>query len=293
MLEPDHSSVHGQHDSGFVHQQGRGYEIRLSLCSPLETPSVVQSKGNCIMGQTHSGSPECHCRQTVSTHTGDSDRMVSPSGGFRPSLPEVAQADSRLICNQIQSQTSQVCVSGSRQISLEGRCVEPPVEGPGCVCLPTDSSSRTGGLQTCGPRLSPAHSDCSRVAKHAMVLEPGQHVGSSSSLSSQGEELVNPTFQSMPSQGSLQPESPRMAPRAAAIQQAGFSDEVAARIEAPQRCSTRAVYESKWAFFVRWSEDNLFIYLFRTHGTVETTISHLQMETHTHTKKNIYIITDV
>ena len=46
VLELDHSGLHGQHNSGFVHQQGRGYEIRLSLCSPLETPSMEQSKGD-------------------------------------------------------------------------------------------------------------------------------------------------------------------------------------------------------------------------------------------------------
>ena len=47
-----------------------------------------------------------------------------------------------------------------------------------------------------------------------------------------------------------------MTPRASAIRQAGFSVAVATRIEAPQRRSTRAIYESKWAVFVRWCEDN-------------------------------------
>ena len=27
VLEPDHPSLHRQHNSGFLHQQGRGYEI--------------------------------------------------------------------------------------------------------------------------------------------------------------------------------------------------------------------------------------------------------------------------
>ena len=40
------------------------------------------------------------------------------------------------------------------------------------------------------------------------------------------------------------------------LQQAGFSEEVATRIEAPQRRSTRAIYESKWAVFVRWCEEH-------------------------------------
>ena len=144
----------------------------------------------------------------------------------------------------------------SGQVSLAGRCVEPPVGGLGRLCLPSDSSTRTGGLQAPGPRVSPTHSDCARVAKHAMVLGPGQHVGSNSSLPSQGEEFVNSTVQSMPTQGPIQPEPSCVAPRATTIQQAGFSGEVAARIEAPQRRSTRAVYESKWAVFLRWSKEN-------------------------------------
>ena len=45
-----------------------------------------------------------------------------------------------------------------------------------------------------------------------------------------------------------------MAPRAEAIKEQGFSSPVALQIEAPQRHSTRTVYEAKWAVFVRWCE---------------------------------------
>ena len=64
------------------------------------------------------------------------------------------------------------------------------------------------------------------------------------------------TVQSVSSQGPSQSEPSCLAPRASAIKQAGFSAEVATRIEAPQRRSTRAVYESKWSVFVRWCEKN-------------------------------------
>ena len=47
-----------------------------------------------------------------------------------------------------------------------------------------------------------------------------------------------------------------LAPRAAAIEEQGFSDEVATIIEAPQRTSTRAIYKSKWAVFVKWCKSN-------------------------------------
>ena len=47
-----------------------------------------------------------------------------------------------------------------------------------------------------------------------------------------------------------------MAPRATSIKEQGFSEAVAARIEAPQRRSTRSVYEAKWAIFTKWCISN-------------------------------------
>ena len=46
---------------------------------------------------------------------------------FLPTLPEVAQTGGGSICNQIQSQTSQVCIAGTRPVGLEGRCINSSV----------------------------------------------------------------------------------------------------------------------------------------------------------------------
>ena len=256
VLGPDHSGVFRQHDSGLLHKKGGRYEIRLSLCSPLETADVVQPEADCIAGQAYSGTPQCHCGQIVPTRSGDTNGMVPPAGVLRPDLQEMAQAGSRSVCDQIQSQASQVCVPCSGSISLESGCSERPLAECGRVCLSPCVSSREGGLQVDGSWLPQSHSYCSRVAKHAMVLGPGQHVGPNSPESSESRKPTDSTFQSVPSQRPSQSESACMAPRAFAIQQAGFSEEVATRIEAPQRRSTRAIYESKWSVFVRWCEEH-------------------------------------
>ena len=60
----------------------------------------------------------------------------------------------------------------------------------------------------------------------------------------------DPTIQRQPTQGSAVPESSRLAPRAKAIRKQGFSDQVATKIAARQRQSTRFVYEAKWSVFV-------------------------------------------
>ena len=90
------------------------------------------------------------------------------------------------------------------------------------------------------------HSDCSRVAPHALVL------GSSGHVQPNPSEPVNlpddTALQSDSSQESDKSKSPCMAPRASAIKEQGLSEAVAARIEAPQRGSTRSVFEASGQF---------------------------------------------
>ena len=77
-------------------------------------------------------------------------------------------------------------------------------------------------------------------------------------LSVQIQSLPAPTPQGARDSASQWPSSQEpsqlkstcVAPRASCIQEQGFADEVAARIEAPQRSSTRAVYKSKWTIFM-------------------------------------------
>ena len=49
---------------------------------------------------------------------------------------------------------------------------------------------------------------------------------------------------------------PRLVSRSGQLQGQGFSVEVAERIAAPQRSSTRTIYKSKWALFEKWCREN-------------------------------------
>ena len=97
-----------------------------------------------------------------------------------------------------------------------------------------------------------SHSDCPGVAKPALVLGPSDYVQPDPTEPAQSAQPVNTALQSDPSQKSDKPKSPCMAPRASKIKEQGFSEAVAARIEAPQRGSTRSVYEAKWTIFTKW-----------------------------------------
>ena len=100
------------------------------------------------------------------------------------------------------------------------------------------------------------HSDCSRVAQHALVLGSSGHVQPNPTEPPQSAPTIDTALQSDPSQKSDKSESPCMAPRVSAIKEEGFSEAVAARIEAPQRRSARTVYEAKKTIFTKWCLSN-------------------------------------
>ena len=124
----------------------------------------------------------------------------------------------------------------------------------GCLCISSSLSAQPSDLQGDGSGLSQNDSNCSRVAQHALVLGPGQSISSDPLPASTSNGSGDTAFQRPPSQEPQQSESACLVPRASAIQEQGFSDEVAAKIEAPQRLSTRAVYKLKWAIFVKWCD---------------------------------------
>ena len=64
------------------------------------------------------------------------------------------------------------------------------------------------------------------------------------------------TIQSDSAQEIVKLEPTCLGPRATAIKEQGFSEAVAARIEAPQRGSTRSVCEAKWTIFTKWCLSN-------------------------------------
>ena len=117
--------------------------------------------------------------------------------------------------------------------------------GSGGICFPTGSHLGQSG-EVEGPPMQEKlenHSNCSRMAKHAFVLGPSGHVKPDPNVPAQS---ANTALRSDSSQESDKSKSTCLAPRASAIKEQGFSEAVAARIEAPQRGSTRSIYEAKW-----------------------------------------------
>ena len=128
---------------------------------------------------------------------------------------------------QVQLQTSPIrvssagpqCVGSGRSNSLLGE--------PGHVCLSPSVVTGQGGQQTIGPSLQESDPNSPGLAQHAMVLGSGGTVVPDSSLPTHSSRPSGTAIQQGSSQESDQSKPSRLASRAEAINEQGFSSPVA------------------------------------------------------------------
>ena len=216
---------------------------------------MYQTAGN-PQGTSHARPAERDSRQAIQTWPDHSNRVVTSSRNIPSYMLPVAPTPGGPVCHQIQQQTATVCVTGSRPPGMGSGCTQSLLGEPGPICLSTGSHLAQSGGKVTGLPLQQNNSDCPRVAQHALVLGSDGNVQSNPTMSTQHTKLSVSAIQPGPSQEPVKSEFTCLAPRASAIKEQGFSEAVAAQIEAPQRGSTRSVYEAKWTIFTKWCLSN-------------------------------------
>ena len=210
------------------------------MCPPVENLDLVFPETSNSKSPSYSGQAKCDSRQAIQTGPDHPDGVVPYPGSISKPVQEVAPASNRSLRHQVQLQTTSVCVSSSGLPGGGSGCSHPAMGGSGRLCLSTDRHLGQSGGKATGHPMQKINSDCSGMAQHALVLGLSGHVQPSSPEPTTPAQPVDTALQSDPPQKSDQPKSPCLAPRATAIKEQGFSEAVAARIEAPQRRSTRS-----------------------------------------------------
>ena len=214
---------------------------------------MVSSLSHNIKSQTHSRVSECDdC--PVQVESSAVNRMVTASTGVQTNLPKVVQSSCRPICHSSEPQASAIRVSSPGPKGLGHRCSEHKLDGPHCLCLPSNGSPSQGDPKNQAMPL-PDHCNSPRLVRDALVLGPNAALNRDPSATSGVNNSAQTVSQlCVPQQSTSQP--PRLVSRSGQLQEQGFSVEVAERIAAPQRSSTRTIYKSKWALFEKWYREN-------------------------------------
>ena len=244
-----------QLNCGLIYQQGRRHSLLRNVCFDVENSGMVQCQGDPYKSQTYPRESQCNSRFPVQEGQGHSDRVVFASSDLSRNLPSLAQANGGSVCHQLECQTSNLRISCPRRQGLADRCIEHLLGGSGRLCFlssshPSPVSSENDHLQVQG------HCDSTRVAGDALVLGSGGIVSQDSTEASSSAQSPEATLQSQISQESGVSEPPCVVSGLFQEGQGGFSVEVADRIKAPQRESSRRVYDSRWAIFQKWAQEN-------------------------------------
>ena len=240
-----------QLNCGLLYQQGRRHSFLRNVYFDVENSGMVQCQGDPYQSQTYSRESQCDSRFPVQEGSIHSDRVVSASSNFSRNLPSLAQANGGSVCHQLECQTSNLRISRPRRQGLADRCIEHLLGGSGRLCFLSSGHPAPVSSENDHPQVQ-GHCGSTRVAGDALVLGSGGIVSQDSS-SAQSPEA---TLQSQIPQESGVSESPCVVSGHPQEGQGGFSVEVADRIKAPQRESSRRVYDSRWAIFQKWAQEN-------------------------------------
>ena len=255
VSKPNSSSGNGQLNSGSLHKQTRRNSLSGDVCAPVEDHDMVPSLSHNIESQTHSRVSECDGRPPIQVQPSAVHGVVTASTGVQTDLPQVVHSSCRPVCHSSEPQTPAIRVFYPRPKGLGHRCSEHKLDGSHCLCLPSNASPSQGDPKNQAMPL-PDHSDSPRLAKDALVLGPSAAVNRDPSTTT---SVNNPSQTVPPScvpQQSTTSQPPCLVSRSGQLQEQGFSVEVAERIAAPQRSSTRTIYKSKWALFEKWCREN-------------------------------------
>ena len=236
-------------------EQTRGNTLMGHVYPGLAHLGLLQSLKHTHKSQTHSGLLQCHSRQSLQEGQNNLNRMVSSSSNIRPNLQSLAQTNGGHVCHQIESQTTNLYFTSPRCKCYEHRCIKHLLGGSGRLCLLSCSTHTKSHAENEHLQVQD-DSSSTRVAQNALVLGSSESVNQTPITTTSLASSVKTTVQSeVPSESHVS-ESACLAPRHHSESLELFSEQVADRIKAPQRPSSRRLYESRWSIFELWCQQN-------------------------------------
>ena len=181
--------------------------------------------------------------------------MVAASAGVQTDLSQMVHSSCRSICYSSEPQSSNVRISSPRPKCLGHRCSEHKLVGSYSYAYsPTALLHRV--IQKHQAVQLSDHCNSPRLARDALVLGPSAALNRDPTSTTSVKNSSQTVPQLCVSQQSTTSQPPRLVSRSGQLQEQGFCVEVAERIAAPQRSSTKTIYKSKWALFEKWCREN-------------------------------------
>ena len=240
-----------QHHSSSPHKQTGGNPLTRTLCPHVEASHMVQQKPDNPQGKTRPRLSQCNYRRPFQEKPNKTHRVVSGTPDFQEDFSTLGTSSDISICHKPEYKTPNLCVPYPEPTGLGSGRSKHILEKHDRLRLSPHSTTTKSGPKVTVPGMQ-AHPDSPGLANEVVVLGSGGTVSRPPKTTPTNSLATQTTTEQPIPHSPRVPQPPRMVSRSSILQDQGFSAEVADRIAAPQRLSTRAIYASKWAVFERW-----------------------------------------
>ena len=243
-----------QYHSSGLHEEARGNSVESTSGSHAGSLQLVGIESDNNKVSSHTRTSECIGRQSVQRGTNNSNRMVNQSQNTGISVESVVQANGGSVCHASQSQTSNLCITSTRQSILGSGCSIHKLGKSSNLCFSTNCHNSQSSAETSNSQLhNDSHSTI--LAETEVVSHPiGTISGFSSSTTTMATVTETATVGSI-SSGSQGIQPPRLEIVKQSLRARGFSEKAAERMSEAQKKSSLRVYEGKWQYFCKWCRD--------------------------------------
>lgn len=241
----------GQPDGGGLYKEPRRDTLGTPIYGSQETSPVVLRPPDSTGPSLHSRETELPSRLGFSSRSSPGYRMDSAQCCRQETGPDLPISGDRPVRHKIQHQTTEVCQPLPGPSGLEGRRFLFPMGRVSSLCLPTyETPSRS--FEETSRFLGQDGANSPQLAQSGLVPGPIGSSGRPSIEPASVEQTPLATRQSHIPQQPLPVRSTRLASLCQRIRQEGFSEKVAKYAAAPQRDSTRRLYDCHWQSFSHW-----------------------------------------
>ena len=242
---------YGQLHSCRVSGEARRDQVSRLVCPCYPCPSSMSGNEADNLCQASSRQVECSGGYSFQAPPAGFNGVATEPLNFRGNLSGLGQASHRPVRHFPEFSVADLRVSGSRPEGLgRGRSVS-GLGRDACLCVSSFQLGGQGATEVSGASLFPS-ADSSLMAEAAMVS--GAVVVSSGGASGSPPQSESPTAASVQDDAltSRDPPPSRVEAISGGLAQAGFSEDVSARIARSIRSSSSAVYQSRWKIFCDW-----------------------------------------
>jgi len=245
---------HRQHHGGSSYQQTGRNTFSTSPQPNDETISVSRQVEDGNTSTTHPRDNQCDSRCSIQTRPSESHGVETTSRLLQVDLLTAVDTQSGLIRNKIQPSTSGLHITNPRSGSPGRRRPFPKLGRFRRLRIPSSVSTSESSNEDSNGKLQD-DTNSTIMAKSPLVPIPHQFSTTESSSTSELEEPsdVTPHQTATSKPGIVR--STRVDAVTHSLKRRGFSDRSAEAVLNVHRPSTRAVYDTRWQYFLKWCVD--------------------------------------